>query len=465
MGKDEEEVVSEPTITVETGLDSGEGGYLFSKQEIVTEMKKQVVLAGPMVFSTLVFCLIQVISITFVGHLGVVQLSGASIATAFASMTGYTLLRGLGSALETFSGQAYGAKQYRMLGIHLQRGTLILLIFCIPIGALFANASRILVFFRQDPQISSEAGRFALFLIPVVVSVAFLECHIRFLLAQNHVVPLMVCSGISTSLHVPICWLLVFKSGFGSRGAAMANSVSFGIAAVFLVFYVQFSGSCKETWKDSLEVWFFEILILISGLLPNPKFETSVMSICFNIYLLVSMIPFGLGAAVSTRVSNELGAGRPRAASRAVCAGLILVVIEGIVVATILISGHNIWGYLYSKEKRIVKYVAEILVLLAFSHLLDGIQYVLSGGCRGCGWQKIGAVVNLGAYYFIGLPCSLVLAFVFHKGGKGLWIGVIVAILAQASSFLILTFFTDWEKQVKIFDFRTFRFAFGLQLS
>ncbi|CAN1228941.1 Protein DETOXIFICATION 16 [Linum grandiflorum] len=451
-------------------------------------MKKQVVLAGPMVFSTLVFCLIQVISITFVGHLGVVQLSGASIATAFASMTGYTLLRGLGSALETFSGQAYGAKQYRMLGIHLQRGTLILLIFCIPIGALFANASRILVFFRQDPQISSEAGRFALFLIPVVVSVAFLECHIRFLLAQNHVVPLMVCSGISTSLHVPICWLLVFKSGFGSRGAAMANSVSFGIAAVFLVFYVQFSGSCKETWKGfsidalsgipgflklaipsavmlSLEVWFFEILILISGLLPNPKFETSVMSICFNIYLLVSMIPFGLGAAVSTRVSNELGAGRPRAASRAVCAGLILVVIEGIVVATILISGHNIWGYLYSKEKRIVKYVAEILVLLAFSHLLDGIQYVLSGGCRGCGWQKIGAVVNLGAYYFIGLPCSLVLAFVFHKGGKGLWIGVIVAILAQASSFLILTFFTDWEKQVKIFDFRTFRFAFGLQLS
>ncbi|CAN1228943.1 Protein DETOXIFICATION 16 [Linum grandiflorum] len=441
-----------------------------------------------MVFSTLVFCLIQVISITFVGHLGVVQLSGASIATAFASMTGYTLLRGLGSALETFSGQAYGAKQYRMLGIHLQRGTLILLIFCIPIGALFANASRILVFFRQDPQISSEAGRFALFLIPVVVSVAFLECHIRFLLAQNHVVPLMVCSGISTSLHVPICWLLVFKSGFGSRGAAMANSVSFGIAAVFLVFYVQFSGSCKETWKGfsidalsgipgflklaipsavmlSLEVWFFEILILISGLLPNPKFETSVMSICFNIYLLVSMIPFGLGAAVSTRVSNELGAGRPRAASRAVCAGLILVVIEGIVVATILISGHNIWGYLYSKEKRIVKYVAEILVLLAFSHLLDGIQYVLSGGCRGCGWQKIGAVVNLGAYYFIGLPCSLVLAFVFHKGGKGLWIGVIVAILAQASSFLILTFFTDWEKQVKIFDFRTFRFAFGLQLS
>ncbi|CAN0911186.1 Protein DETOXIFICATION 15 [Linum grandiflorum] len=358
MGKDEEEVVSEPTITEETGLDSGEGGYLFSKQEIVTEMKKQVVLAGPMVFSTLVFCLIQVISITFVGHLGVVQLSGASIATAFASMTGYTLLRGLGSALETFSGQAYGAKQYRMLGIHLQRGTLILLLFCIPIGALFANASRILVFFRQDPQISSEAGRFALFLIPVVVSVAFLECHIRFLLAQNHVVPLMVCSGISTSLHVPICWLLVFKSGFGSRGAAMANSVSFGIAAVFLVFYVQFSRSC-----------------------------------------------------------------------------------------------HNIWGYLYSKERRLVKYVAEILVLLAFSHLLDGIQYVLSGGCRGCGWQKIGAVVNLGAYYFIGLPCSLVLAFVFHKGGKGLWIGVIVAILAQASSFLILTFFTDWEKQVKVFDF------------
>ncbi|KAK2996315.1 hypothetical protein RJ639_026621, partial [Escallonia herrerae] len=37
---------------------------------------------------------------------------------------------------------------------------------------------------------------------------------------------------------------------------------------------------------------------------------------------------------------------------------------------------------------------------------------------RGCGWQKIGAFVNLAAYYFVGLPAAIILTFLFHFGGK-----------------------------------------------
>lgn len=41
-----------------------------------------------------------------------------------------------------------------------------------------------------------------------------------------------------------------------------------------------------------------------------------------------------------------------------------------------------------------------------------------SGTARGCGWQKIGAYVNLGAYYLVGIPAAILLAFVLHIGGK-----------------------------------------------
>lgn len=40
------------------------------------------------------------------------------------------------------------------------------------------------------------------------------------------------------------------------------------------------------------------------------------------------------------------------------------------------------------------------------------------GTARGCGWQKIGAYVNLGSYYLVGIPSAILLAFVFHKGGQ-----------------------------------------------
>jgi Na+-driven multidrug efflux pump len=41
----------------------------------------------------------------------------------------------------------------------------------------------------------------------------------------------------------------------------------------------------------------------------------------------------------------------------------------------------------------------------------------LSGVLTGCGMQKIGAAVNLAAFYLIGIPMAVLLAFVFHLNG------------------------------------------------
>jgi multidrug resistance protein, MATE family len=45
-------------------------------------------------------------------------------------------------------------------------------------------------------------------------------------------------------------------------------------------------------------MWSFELIVLLSGLLPNPKLETSVLSISLNTAAFVWMIPFGLSSAI-----------------------------------------------------------------------------------------------------------------------------------------------------------------------
>ena len=65
---------------------------LFSKDDILAEAKKQLWLAGPLMFVNLLLTLIQTISVMFVGHVGELALSGASMATSFASVTGFSLL-------------------------------------------------------------------------------------------------------------------------------------------------------------------------------------------------------------------------------------------------------------------------------------------------------------------------------------------------------------------------------------
>ena len=70
--------------------DDNENG--FGRKKISEEVKKQLWLAWPMIsVSLLQFCL-QMISVMFVGHLGELALSGASMATSFASVTGFSLL-------------------------------------------------------------------------------------------------------------------------------------------------------------------------------------------------------------------------------------------------------------------------------------------------------------------------------------------------------------------------------------
>lgn len=154
----------------------------------------------------------------------------------------------MGCALDTFCGQSYGAKQYHMLGIHMQRAMLVLLIASVPLACVWANAGYILRFLGQDPEISAEAGVYARFMIPSIFAFALLQCHIRFLQAQNNVVPMMLTTGITTLQHILVCWILVFKSGLGSRGAALANAISYWTNLVLLAIYVRASPSCKKSW-------------------------------------------------------------------------------------------------------------------------------------------------------------------------------------------------------------------------
>ena len=154
---------------------------------------------------------------------------------------------GMASALDTLCGQSYGAKQYHMLSRHMQRAMLILLIVSIPLATIWAYTGTILMAAGQDPEISQEAELYARFMIPSLFAYGLLQCLVKFLQTQNIVFPMMLSSGITTLLHVLVCWFLVFKSGLGSKGAALANSISCWINVLLLALYVKFSSSCSKT--------------------------------------------------------------------------------------------------------------------------------------------------------------------------------------------------------------------------
>lgn len=165
---------------------------------------------------------------------------------------------------------------------------------------------------------------------------------------------------------------------------------------------------------------------------------------------MVYTIPSGLSSAISIRVSNELGARNPKAAHLSILISGIICLTEGLLVVIITVFVRDVWGYLYSNEEEVVKYVSTMMPILATSNFMDGIQCTLSGAARGCGWQKVCSFINLCAYYAIGIPAAVIFAFVMKIGGKGLWMGIICAMSVQILALLVMILRTNWDNEAEI---------------
>jgi len=188
----------------------------------------------------------------------------------------------MANALDTFCGQSYGAKQYHMLGIHMQRAMIVLLLMSIPLAFIWTNTGHILVFLRQDPEISVEAGNYARYMIPSTIALGLVQCQIKFLQAQSNVLPMIPIAGCTAALHVFVCWVMVFKSGLGIKGAAIANSISYWLNVVLLGLYVRSSATCKETWTGfSKEALAFDgILKFLRLAVPSALMFWCVIILC-----------------------------------------------------------------------------------------------------------------------------------------------------------------------------------------
>ncbi|XP_028797896.1 protein DETOXIFICATION 12 [Neltuma alba] len=429
-------------------------------------------IAGPMIPVLSSQFLMQVVSIMMVGHLGELSLSSTSLAISLSGVTGFSFLLGLASGLETLCGQAYGAQQYQKLGTLTYTAIFSLILVSVPLSLIWINMEAILVFIGQDPLISHEAAKFIIWLVPALFGFAVLQPLIRYYQMQSLVLPMLISSCVSLLLHVPLCWALVFKSGLHNVGAALAISISIWENVIILWLYMRFSSSCDKTRAPilmelfkaigeffrfavpsavmiCLEWWSFELLILLSGLLPNPQLETSVLSICLNTISTLYCIPYGIGAATSTRISNELGAGNPDATRVSVVVTLCIAVLETTIVSTTLFACRHVYGYTFSNEKEVIDYVTFLAPLVCLSVILDSIQGVLSGIARGCGWQHIGAYINLGAFYLCGIPLAATLSFWAKLRGKGLWIGIQFGSFVQTVLLAIITCRINWEQQAR----------------
>ncbi|KAL2633704.1 hypothetical protein R1flu_005183 [Riccia fluitans] len=437
------------------------------------EVKKQLKLAGPLALNNFsVYCL-SILTSMFIGHLGTLELSSSSLAMSIASVSGYTLMLGLASGLETFCGQAFGAEKYALLGVFLQSEFLASLSLCFPVVALWWNIEPVLVYLGQDEEVSKMAGLFLRFMSPSIFASAVQQALVIYLQMQNVVIPQLVSSVSTCILHVLTCFILIRKLEFGFAGGAISLCLSYFYNVIFLLVWISFNSTTyRKTWvgisseavaalptffrvaipsvfMKCMEYWAYELMVPFTGLLPNPVFECSILYIVLGTSAIIYMVSMAIGAGVSTRVSNETGAGRPFSARHAFKIGLLLVLVYTGSMAVIVIIFRKSWPFVFSDDRVVVDAVAKWLPFVALTFLLEGVQAVCSGVARGCGWQRTGAWINLISFYVIGAPLVYVFSVRLQMGAQGVWLGYYTGLLLQMSIYSTVAFRTNWPKMAE----------------
>ncbi|KAG4936085.1 hypothetical protein JHK85_051004 [Glycine max] len=420
-------------------------------REFFAESKKLWYLAGPAIFTSVCQYSLGAVTQVFSGHVSTLALAAISIENSVIAgfclgitvrnLTGlytYTHLFGMGSALETLCGQAYGAGQVHMLGVYMQRSWVILNATAILLTLLYIFAAPLLRAIGQTEAISAAAGDFAVWMIPQLFAYAVNYPAQKFLQAQSRIMVMAWIAAAALVLHTVFSWLLMLKLRWGLVGAAVVLNASWWFIDLAQLVYIM-GGACGEAWSGftfkafhnlwgfvrlslasavmlCLEVWYFMALILFAGYLKNAEVSVDALSICMNILGWTIMVSFGMNAAVSVRVSNELGACHPRTAKFSLLVAVITSTLIGVMLSMVLIIFRNQYPFLFSNDSEVRKIVVELTPMLALCIVINNVQPVLSGVAVGAGWQAVVAYVNIACYYFFGIPLGLILGYKLDKG-------------------------------------------------
>lgn len=138
----------------------------------------------------------------------------------------------MGSAVETLCGQAFGAHKYHVLGIYLQRSSVLLTITGILLTLIYVFSKQILLFLGEAPDIASAAAVFVYGLIPQIFAYAINFPIQKFLQAQSIVAPSADISTATLLIHLVLSWVAVYKIGLGLFGASLVLSLSWWIVVV-----------------------------------------------------------------------------------------------------------------------------------------------------------------------------------------------------------------------------------------
>ncbi len=181
----------------------------------------------------------------------------------------------------------------------------------------------------------------------------------------------------------------------------------------------------KMGWMVGLQMGLETGLFSLTGImigwlgsiaLAAHQVVVSISTLGFTIY-------YGVGAAISVRVSNFYGRGDIANARKTTMAGFHIILLLAVIASLIFLCSSNYIGYLFSTSAEVVNLVSTLMLMLLLYQFGDALQITYANSLRGIGDVVSMAVISFLGYLVIALPVCYIFGFVLNWGITGIWLG------------------------------------------
>nr|CCC93080.1 putative membrane transporter protein [Trypanosoma congolense IL3000] len=436
-------------------------------------VRRFLVVGTPLMLATGAQFSIGTVLLSTVGKkFGVEELGGVALALGMMNATAFAVSSGVCGALETVLSQVYGVFQSQdkektvyLYGVYTQRMAIILIALSIPVGIVVIYIDVLLKYIGEQPEVVYYTGRFccvAAFGIPIM---QVFQLITRYLSCQHVTAPLSLAVLVGAVLNPALQY--IFTHMFGFDGSAVAWVFLYGVIDLFLVAYTYISGLYVKTWGGwdnkaltnikslvnlavpslamSISEWaVMEIIMAFAGF--GTPTELAAFTISVQVFSLCWSIPSGTMLIVPVFIGNAIGEGKPLLAKRIANVAIALVAVISVFDIIVCWVFEDSIPLLFSDSEEVGHVYRQLMRFVFPYHMVDTFQSTVLGILRGCGLQKIGAIVTAAALCGVGAPLAFFLFFHTRLGIEALWIGPFCAVglLAAPSYIYLLYWHIDW---------------------
>jgi MATE family multidrug resistance protein len=167
----------------------------------------------------------DLVNLSFLGHLhDNARIAGVGLGSVCANFTGWAIVIGMNSALDTLVSQSAGAGKLELCGVYLNRGRFIMTIFFLPVLVFAFYLEEGLVFLGQNPRVAAYTQQYMLAYLPGLYIMGLQNCQQKFLNNLKKAKVPMISQAIAAVLHVFWTYFLVSPDqlNLGIRGTGIA---------------------------------------------------------------------------------------------------------------------------------------------------------------------------------------------------------------------------------------------------